>query len=64
MADRAKIKAYMQFQVDDAVDPRTGEVSATALLEAAADHWDDESMLEEGSTAWEAAAEIASSYNG
>ena len=59
---RASILRYMQENITDAIDPLTGEVCATSLLEDAA--WSLGVSDEEGSDAWEIAAQLASSRNG
>ena len=42
MTGRIAIMRYMQAEILDHVDPRTGEVNDTGLAEDAADHFGDE----------------------
>lgn len=60
-ASRARILRYMRENINDAIDPLTGEVCATALLEDAADALGVDDG--EGSDAWEIAAQLAISRN-
>jgi hypothetical protein len=60
-ASRARILRYMRENINDAIDPLTGEVNATLLLEDAADALGVEDG--EGSDAWEIAAQVATNYN-
>lgn len=61
--DPANIRIWMQGQVDQYVDAKTGEVNCTALVEA----WDaecstGESTLDPDHIAWDIAVDVAVAY--